>query len=110
MRAIGLTPAAAALLGVVVARAGKLRNRVLLSDFRSTEWSSLTISGERHVFGLRLAAPDAAALFARVGAGLADAEFAIPGLIVADIAVCGGPVRGTDGSLLMTIEALTVAE
>ena len=110
MKTIGLTPDAAALLRAILARAGNLRNRILLSDFRSTEWSSLTISGERHVFGLRLAAPDAAALFTRIGGGLADAEFAIPGLIVADIALCGAPVRGADGSLLMTIEALTVAD
>ncbi|WP_310468029.1 hypothetical protein [Sphingomonas sp.] len=110
MKALGLTPAAAALLRAVLARAGALRNTILLSDFRSTEWNSLTISGERHVFGLRLAAPTAAALFGRMGAGLGDAEFAIPGLIVADIAVCGAPLRGRDGSLLMTIEALTVAD
>lgn len=110
MNRIGLSPAAAALLRALLARAGDLRNRILLSDFRSTDWNSLTISGERHVIGLRLAAPDAAAVLQRLGTGLADAEFAIPGLIVADIALCGVPVRGLDGSLLVTIEALTVAD
>jgi hypothetical protein len=43
-------------------------------------------------------------------ANLEDAEFAIPGLIVADIAVSGTPRRSADGSTNLTIEALTIAD
>ena len=42
--------------------------------------------------------------------GLEDAEFAIPGQIVADIALAEPPVPQPDGSILVTIEALTVGE
>jgi hypothetical protein len=41
--------------------------------------------------------------------GLEDAEFSIPGVIVADIAAAGAPVRAPDGSTSIRIEALTVA-
>jgi hypothetical protein len=42
-------------------------------------------------------------------AGLEDAEFSIPGTIVADI-TAGAPEHALDGSASVTIEALTVAE
>ena len=42
--------------------------------------------------------------------GLEDCEFTIPGHVVADIAVSGEPERLEDGSIALTIEALTVAE
>ena len=41
---------------------------------------------------------------------LGDADFVIPGQIVADILVVGGPERTSDGSTELTIEALTIAE
>lgn len=41
--------------------------------------------------------------------GLEDAEFSIPGVIVADIAPAGSPAPSPDGSTTITIEALTVA-
>jgi hypothetical protein len=43
-------------------------------------------------------------------AGLADAEFGIAGLLVADIGVVGTPHRAPDGAVEITIEALTIAE
>jgi hypothetical protein len=42
--------------------------------------------------------------------GLEDAEFSIPGQIVADVTVFGKPVREPDGSTSITIEALTIGE
>ena len=42
--------------------------------------------------------------------GLQDAEFDIPGQIVADITVVAGPDRASDGSTTLNLEALTVAE
>jgi hypothetical protein len=46
----------------------------------------------------------------RICAGLEDAEFSIPGVIVADIGVAGIARRAADGSTSLTIEALTVTE
>ena len=43
-------------------------------------------------------------------AGLEDAEFSIPGLIVADITRIGNSTRAPDGSTEVMIEALTVSE
>ena len=43
-------------------------------------------------------------------AGLSEAEFSIPGVLVADIGVLGTPQRAADGSTELTIEALTIAE
>ena len=110
MMKLALSPAAAGLLRALVSRAGVNRDRILLSDFRSTDWQSLTFMGERHVMDLRIPAPDAAAVAARLTDGLADAEFAIPGQIVADIGLERPPLENPDGSISLRIEALTVAE
>jgi len=40
--------------------------------------------------------------------GLEDAEFSIPGVIVADIGPADRPAPSPDGSTTITIEALTV--
>ncbi len=42
MMKLALSPAAAGLLRAIVARAGINRDRILLTDFRSVEWQSLT--------------------------------------------------------------------
>jgi hypothetical protein len=42
--------------------------------------------------------------------GLEDAEFSIPGVVVADIALLGAPQRGLDRATSLKIEALTVSE
>ena len=41
--------------------------------------------------------------------GLEDAEFSIPGVIVADIGLADAPAYGRDGSTTIIVEALTVA-
>lgn len=105
-----LTPAAAGLLRGLLARAGVDRNRILLSAFRSTDWHSLTFAGERHEVRLRLPGPGAQAIADRLTDGLSDAEFAIPGQIVADIGLDGAPVVHRDGAISLSIEALTIAE
>lgn len=78
MMKLALSPAAAGLLRALIARAGIDRDRILLSDFRSVDWQSLTFVGERHEMELRVPGPEAAALAERLTAGLADAEFSIP--------------------------------
>ena len=43
-------------------------------------------------------------------AGLEDAEFSIPGIIVADLCLVGTPARTPNGETELMIEALTVSE
>ncbi len=110
MTRVPLSPAAAALLRLLVARAGIPRERILLTDSQSVDWRSLTFSGERHHIGLRIAGPGQGEAVRRMCAGLDDAEFSIPGLLVADIGVIGAPAQAIDGSIELTIEALTISE
>lgn len=105
-----LSVAAAGLLRSLLARAGVDRDRIYLMHFRSVDWQSLTFVGERHEIGLRLPAGDAAAILARLSESLEEAEWHIPGQIVADIALDGQPVTDDDGSVVLNIEALTIAE
>jgi len=110
MMKLALSPAAAGLLRALIARAGINRDRILLTDFRSVDWQSLTFVGERHEMELRVPAPDAQSLATRIGDGLAEAEFAIPGQIVADIGLERPPSHNRDGSVTLHIEALTISE
>ena len=110
MMKLALSPAAAGLLRALLARAGIDRDRILLTEFRSIDWQSLTFIGERHEMQLRVPGPQARDLVDRLTAGLADAEFAIPGQIVADIGLERPPVEHRDGSMTLHIEALTIAE
>jgi hypothetical protein len=110
MTRIPMSAAAAGLLRALLARAGKLRDRILLTEFRSIEWQSLTFVGERHLIALRLAGPNARETLSRLTAGLADAELTIQGHVVADIALAGRPHHDEDGTITLELEALTVAE
>ena len=110
MMKLAMSPAAAGLLRALLLRAGVDRNRILLSDFRSTDWRSLTFAGERHRIDLRIPGPDAAAIARSLTDDLGEAEFAIPGQIVADIAVGGAMIEHPDGAVSLTIEALTIEE
>jgi hypothetical protein len=110
MLKIAMSTAASSLLRALIGRARVPRDRILLTEMQSTDWQSLTLTGERHVFALRVSAAHSDAIVERMCAGLEDAEFSIPGLIVADIAVMEGPCREKDGSTRVTIEALTIEE
>src|SRR5689334_20685763 len=109
MNRIPLSSAAAALLRAIIGRAGVGRERILLTDAHSIDWRSLTFAGERHQIDLRVPGPDSRATVERMCAGLEEAEFSIPGVIVADIGVAGTPRRALDGSISLMIEALTVS-
>jgi len=110
MMKLAMSAAAAGLLRALLARAGVDRNRILLSNFQSTDWNSLTFAGERHEIALRIPGPGSPAVAALLIEGLEDAEFAIPGQIVADIALARPPTPQPDGAITLEIEALTVAE
>jgi hypothetical protein len=110
MMKLALSPAAAGLLRALIARAGINRDRILLTDFRSIDWQSLTFIGERHEMELRVPGPDADKVADLLTAGLPDAEFSIPGQIVADIGLERASVHNNDGSVGLYIEALTITE
>ncbi len=110
MMKLAMSPAADGLLRAFLSRAGIDRNRILLTEFRSIVWHSLTLAGERHRIDLRIPGPGARQVAELLTRGLADAEFAIPGQILADIAVAGAMVEHPDGAISLTIEALTVEE
>ena len=109
MNRVAMSSAASALLRALIGRAGVTRDRVLLTDVQSIDWRSLTFNGERHLIELRVPGPGSLQIVERMCNGLEEAEFSIPGTIVADIAVAGSPSRTLDGSICLTIEALTVA-
>ena len=110
MMRLAMSPAASGLLRGLIRRGGCSRDRILLTEHRSVEWQSLTFLGERHQLVLRIAAPDAADIAGRITTGLDDAEFAICGHVVADIACEGEPHVETDGSVTLRIEALTIED
>lgn len=108
MMRLAMSPAAAGLLRSLLRRGGVDRDRILLTEFRSTDWQSLTFIGEQHKIRLRIPQPHAAETVARLVNGLADHEFSISGHIVADVAVEGEPQTNGDGSISLAIEALTI--
>ena len=110
MMKLAMSAAAAGLLRALLARAGVDRYRILLSDFRSTDWNSLTFAGERHSITLRIPGPGAASVAGLLIDRLEEADFVIPGQIVADIALVRPPTNQADGAITLEIEALTVAE
>ena len=110
MMRMAMSPAASGLLRGLVRRAGCSRDRILLTEHRSVEWQSLTFVGERHQLQLRIVGAEAAAIAARMTSGIKDAEFAISGHIVADVACEGEPQPASDGSVTLRIEALTIEE
>jgi hypothetical protein len=110
MKGIVMSPAAAALIRALIVRSGAPRDRILLTEVESTDWQSLTFTGERHRIGLRVAGPESTAAVGRMVENLEDSEFEIPGLIVADIGLVGTTEQAADGSTAIAIEALTVSE
>ncbi|MBV8908608.1 MAG: hypothetical protein JOZ20_06365 [Sphingomonas sp.] len=109
MNRIPMSTWASALLRALIARSRAPRDRILLSDIRSTDWQSLTFDGERHEIELRVPGPNSREIVDRMCDRLEDAEFAIPGVIVADIRLAEGPALALDGSTTVKIEALTIA-
>ena len=110
MNRIPMSASASAVLRVLVGRSGAPRDRILLSDVQSVDWQSLTFAGERHEIDLRVRGPNSREIIDRMCHRLEDAEFSIPGVIVADIGIAGEIRSGFDRSTTVTVEALTVLE
>jgi hypothetical protein len=109
MMKMAMSPAAAAIVRALISRSGADRNRILLSEVKSTDWQSLTFAGERHRIVLRISGADCAEIAERLCTGLDDAELSSAGAIVADIAVVAN-VATPDGATELTIDALTIAD
>lgn len=110
MMKLAMSAAAAALLRALLNRAGVERDRILLTEFRSVDWHSLTFSGERHEITLRIPGPGASAVARRLADGLCDHEFDVAGHVVADIAMIGEAREDSTGAVMLRIEALTLAD
>jgi hypothetical protein len=105
-----MSPAASSLCRALARRAAIAADRLLLVDWVSVDWQSLTFVGERHVAQLRVLGPNAAATVDRLLHDLDEAEFALPGHVLADIALTAAPEAADDGSVMISVEALTIAE
>lgn len=110
MNRLPMSKAAAGLLRVLLSRALVDKDRILLTEYQSTDWQSLTFVGERHEMRFRILGPDAETIYEAMTGSLSDAEFAIPRQLVADIAVYGAPTLECDGSISFGVEALTIEE
>ena len=110
MMRLQMSSAASALFRALLARTSVSRDRVLLTEVHSTDWQSLTFVGERHRFGLRVPGPNAQATIDELCRGLREAEFTIPGHVLADIEPATKEGPEPDGSISLTIEALTIEE
>ena len=110
MLKMAMSAAAAGLLRALLARAGGGRDQILLTDVKSVDWQSLTFTGERHEIALRIIGSQASQIFHSIADGLAEAEFHIPGQIVADVVMSKTIADAADGSVAARIEALTIAE
>ena len=105
-----MTGSATALLRLLLQRAGPERHRILLSEWSSTDWQSLTFSGERHAASFTVTGEDAMSLAQQWTSGLSDAEFDLPHGFVAEIGLATPPCRREDGMVTVAIEALTLAD
>lgn len=110
MNRIAMSAAASGLLRALTGRARVTRDRILLTSISSVGWQSLTFTGERHQIELRVPGPNSSEIVERMCARLDEADFSIPGVIVADIALTGDATRAFDGSISLKIEALTIAD
>lgn len=105
-----MSPAAAGVLRALISRAGIDKNRILLTEAKSTDWQSLTFTGERHKLVFRITGADALLVAARICSGLEDAELQVTAAIVADIGLVGEIAEVPGEGVELAIEALTVAD
>jgi hypothetical protein len=75
-------------------------------EARSTPWASVTFTGARHALVLRLSGAGAGAAADAFLDGLGSREFALPGHLVADVAVADCADR--DDSTILRLEILTI--
>ena len=104
-----LSNAGGQLLRSLIVRTQLSPDRISVGRFHSVDWQSLTFTGERHEFSLRLAGPDPAPALALLRCDLAKVEWSLIGHVVADILIVGEKLS-PDGTILVEIEALTLTD
>lgn len=94
---------------LIAALVEKVGEDCVANDARLTSWASATFIGARHDVTLVLHGADAAVRAEALAATLPDADFVLPGHIVADLAVDGFALTGEEEARLalsiLTIEA-----
>ena len=105
-----LSASASALVRALLRRNDLQVDRIVLTHCLSTEWRSLTFTGERHQLGFRITGDDALARAEALVGGIEEADLPIGRGFVADIAHTGALVRQEDGSVLVEVEALTIED
>lgn len=99
-----MTRAARLLCDALLALAGNVR----VARARSVPWVSMEMAGRRHCIRMMIEGAEAANIAARLVTTLPDHEFAIRGLLVADlVGEIGAPIFG---HAIIDVEALTFAE
>ena len=105
-----MTGAASALLRLLLKRAGEQSHRSCLSRWTSTDWQSLTFTGERHEADFVISGPQALTLATSWTDRLDEADLPLPRGFVGDIKRRGRFRAREDGSVELTIEALTLED
>lgn len=94
------------LLGLIFANFG---GETAVEEAVSRRWASITFSGARHLFTLRLEGAGAAAAADAFVDHLEEREFRLRGHVVADIVLVAAE-RDGDAFVRLRLEALTVEE
>lgn len=105
-----MSAASSALLRALLRRARIAENRILLTHWLSTDWRSLTFSGERHQAGFRITGVDALGIARRWTDGIGEADLPLSRGFVADLGLSGPLTLQADGSVLVELEALTLED
>ena len=109
MRRAARSGAASQLIRALVARFALAEDRISIGRVHSVDWQSLTFVGERHEISVRIAGPGSTAALAGFKHGLAEVEWRLAGHVVADLVIVGEQAA-SDGSIVVEVEALTLAD
>jgi hypothetical protein len=102
--------AATALLSAVSARFVDFSGTFRLEELASRSWASLTFTGARHRLAFTLEGTGADAAANAFLGNLGEADFALRGHILADIAVVGDERAPLGDRVKLQLEALTVED
>ena len=105
-----MSAAASSLLRILLRRSELPADRILLTHWISTDWQSLTFSGERHQAGFRVTGPGAAEAVAQWLDGIEEVDLPLGRCFVAEIGLSAEPAVQNDGSVLVELEALTLED
>lgn len=115
LRAVRDAIAADSVLGRWMDAEAGARPPLVIEDFATTPWASLTFSGNRHSLAVRLCGPalEVEHAYDRLQAVLTEPEIALPGHFLAEIGVSDVDAElDLEGNMTMavSIEALTIEE